>query len=413
MPWSVSNPPNVAQNWTQSEKEKCVAAANAALEAGESDENAIYACIHAAGKGDKQFMEKREEKSFPAYVIKADKEQGIVDAIVAVMGNIDHGEDVIHPGAFTKTITERRGKIRVLDNHNMNSVRDVIGKCLEIHEVSKSELPEYITKNYPDANGGLFTKTQYLLDTPEGLGAFKRIESGAIDEYSIAFSIPRSKFDYSDVENNGTKTKVRNIREVKLFEYSPVILGMNSATTTISAKNEQKELSLFERYDETCEAFDEIYMDMMTYTGYCCIDVYDSYLFARPCNIETEYELYKVSYTHDDLYENFVFSNIQDWQGGNYQFVIGAKSLEEIKAGRMISSANMSKLQAAIDALTDLMNVASQDMLDNSEHNMNNDKSNLVDTDNVPVTPITYTKEQLDLLRQKHLLYLEINRNKN
>src|SRR3990172_8976046 len=56
MPWTKDNPPSVAKNWTDSEKEKCVAAANAVLEDGGSDEDAVFACISAAGKS-------KEEKS--------------------------------------------------------------------------------------------------------------------------------------------------------------------------------------------------------------------------------------------------------------------------------------------------------------------------------------------------------------
>lgn len=51
MPWTVDDPPTVAKNWTAEEQKKCVAAANAVLKEGGTDEEAIYACIHAAGKG--------------------------------------------------------------------------------------------------------------------------------------------------------------------------------------------------------------------------------------------------------------------------------------------------------------------------------------------------------------------------
>ena len=50
MPWSTDKPPAVAANWTDEEKTKCVAAANAALESGKTDEEAIQACIGAAGR---------------------------------------------------------------------------------------------------------------------------------------------------------------------------------------------------------------------------------------------------------------------------------------------------------------------------------------------------------------------------
>ncbi len=50
MPWTTQNPPNCAKNWTESEKHKCITAANSVLASGGSDADAIYACIHAAGK---------------------------------------------------------------------------------------------------------------------------------------------------------------------------------------------------------------------------------------------------------------------------------------------------------------------------------------------------------------------------
>lgn len=53
MPWTKDKPPSVAKNWTDDEKDKCVTAANAALDDGGDDEAAIFACIAAAGKGTK------------------------------------------------------------------------------------------------------------------------------------------------------------------------------------------------------------------------------------------------------------------------------------------------------------------------------------------------------------------------
>jgi len=56
MPWTVKDPPPPAKNWTDEEKEKCVKAANAVLRDGGSDEEAVYACIHAAGKSEKKSL---------------------------------------------------------------------------------------------------------------------------------------------------------------------------------------------------------------------------------------------------------------------------------------------------------------------------------------------------------------------
>lgn len=52
MPWTLHNPPAVAKNWSEDEQRKCVAAANAVLESAGSDEEAIFACISAAGRSE-------------------------------------------------------------------------------------------------------------------------------------------------------------------------------------------------------------------------------------------------------------------------------------------------------------------------------------------------------------------------
>jgi len=50
MPWSMNNPPPPAKNWSDEEKRKCIQAANAVLRENGSEEDAIFACINAAGR---------------------------------------------------------------------------------------------------------------------------------------------------------------------------------------------------------------------------------------------------------------------------------------------------------------------------------------------------------------------------
>lgn len=52
MPWTISDPPSPAKNWDADSKRKCVEAANAVLEEDGSEEDAIFACIRAAGKSE-------------------------------------------------------------------------------------------------------------------------------------------------------------------------------------------------------------------------------------------------------------------------------------------------------------------------------------------------------------------------
>jgi HK97 family phage prohead protease len=175
-----------------------------------------------------------EYKRQPVFVTKVDEAQGIVEAIVSVTGVCDHGDDIIQSGAYAKTIVERGRKVRVLDAHNSWSIFDVIGKVLALREVGRDELPAEVLEQYPEATGGLWTQTQYLLDTPEGKGAFERIRAEAIDEYSIGFNAMQYEIRKLTA-GQGEKT-VRLIKEVRLWEYSPVLWGMNPATATVSAK---------------------------------------------------------------------------------------------------------------------------------------------------------------------------------
>mgnify|MGYP001106203695 CR=1 FL=1 len=57
MPWTTKNPPPPAKNWTEEEKRKCVKVANAVLRDGGSEQDAIFACIHAAGRSKKNISE--------------------------------------------------------------------------------------------------------------------------------------------------------------------------------------------------------------------------------------------------------------------------------------------------------------------------------------------------------------------
>ena len=65
-----------------------------------------------------------EFKSVPTCfweVKKEDEDKGIVEHLISLFGVLDLGGDVCHPGAFTKTLQERAGQIRVLDMHRRAS----------------------------------------------------------------------------------------------------------------------------------------------------------------------------------------------------------------------------------------------------------------------------------------------------
>lgn len=176
-----------------------------------------------------------EHKEFTAFEVKIDEAQGVVDAIFAVMGNIDQGGDILHPGSLSKTLVERGAKIRLLDQHKTDSIARILGKPLELRELTRNELPSAMLQAYPDATGGAWGRFKFFMDTPEGKGAFIRLKEGGLDEWSIGYDA--LDHDYSKVRDaKGQEKMVRNLRTVKLYEVSPVLWGMNAATETLSAK---------------------------------------------------------------------------------------------------------------------------------------------------------------------------------
>jgi len=126
----------------------------------------------------------------------------------AATWDLDQVGDVIHPGAFKKTIGERMIAVKVMRNHTT-----LIGKPVEMFEDSK----------------GLAT-VAYISDTESGEETLKLARDGVLTEQSIQFNIPQSK---SNIDGGG----IRHIHEVKLYEFGPVDFPANSAAKILSVKS--------------------------------------------------------------------------------------------------------------------------------------------------------------------------------
>jgi len=178
----------------------------------------------------------REYKRRPAFVTKADENEGIVEAIFAVMGVVDEGLDRIHNGAFAKTFVERGHKVRLLDSHNAHSVLNSLGKVMALKEIGEGDLPIDLVKAYPDATGGAWAQLKFNLNTANGHDAFQHIRAGDVDEWSFAYDATNK--DFEDIEGpDGATQQIRNLKELRLYEVSPTVFGMNPATTTVGAKS--------------------------------------------------------------------------------------------------------------------------------------------------------------------------------
>lgn len=160
---------------------------------------------------------KREIKSLTATVSAGD--EGIIEAVVSVFGNLDSYNERVMPGAFTKSIaTSLPTGVLAHDWENP------VATTLYVEELSAGDprLPEAIK-----GNGGLFIRGQFFEDIPSSWETYLKIKRGLFREFSIGY----------EVVLDGYKDGVRELHEVKLHEWSPVLVGANPATSLLAVKS--------------------------------------------------------------------------------------------------------------------------------------------------------------------------------
>jgi len=315
----------------------------------------------------------REKKELvsPAFATKiVDAEKGIVEAIINVYGILDLGDDVSVYGMCAKTISERGRDFRVLNSHSTRSALDAVGVCLAARELRRDELPPEVLAKFPEATGGLWTQTQYLMETPEGKGVFQRIRAGAIKEYSIGYQA--IQVEYKKIEWRGEIVGARFLKEIALVEYSPVVFGMNQATLTTGVKA-----------DEPAEPEDKD-ITMTTSKGMGaqpqpCMGDYLSAKMRAACNQEADYSLMCGSLTavEHKAVSDALHAGIEAFTKALPETVAAAPRVSsgfgwfsaddpdgkaklaklQAKAGRMLSGGNTAIIQSVIDGIESQLEV--------------------------------------------------------
>lgn len=126
----------------------------------------------------------------------------------AATWDADSVGDIILQGAFKKTLSERADRVKLLWEHS-----SPIGKPTLMRE----------------DDVGLYTEA-LVSKTRLGDEALELMRDGVIDQMSIGYSVPESK-SFKDAEG------IRNIQEIKLFEFSPVTFPANEKAFILSVKS--------------------------------------------------------------------------------------------------------------------------------------------------------------------------------
>lgn len=145
-------------------------------------------------------------------------EEGVFEGYAAVFGNIDDGNDIIEPGAFTETIKDNFDRIKILKQHGENSTIP-IGKPLELYEDEH----------------GLFIKGK-IIDTTDGMDMRKLLKADVVNEMSIGYDAVEV-----DEENVGGII-VRHLTKIVLWEVSLVAWAMNPEAVVTGVKSRPNKL---------------------------------------------------------------------------------------------------------------------------------------------------------------------------
>lgn len=140
--------------------------------------------------------------------IKEITEQGRFTGYASTFGNTDLGGDVIAPGAFSKTIAEKKDH-PVLWGHNP---REVIG----------------VNESYTEDAKGLKVEGQLIMDVQRAREAYALMKAKAVRGLSIGFD--------TIVQEYNKETDVRTLKEVKLWEYSLTPFPMNPQAQVTGVK---------------------------------------------------------------------------------------------------------------------------------------------------------------------------------
>jgi len=146
-------------------------------------------------------------------------DDGIIEAFVSVFGNVDAYGEIIDYGAFKDSLAEKLPK--GVWSHDW---REPIAATLEAKEVPAGDpmLPESI-KNF----GGLYIKGKLVLAVQKAAEALELIKEKVIDEFSIGY-MDEETYDAEDG---------RHLKKLRLFEWSPVLVGANPMTEVVSVKS--------------------------------------------------------------------------------------------------------------------------------------------------------------------------------
>lgn len=153
--------------------------------------------------------------------------EGQFTALVSVFGNEDSAGDVVIPGAFTQTLADWRAKgdpIPVIWSHNWGDPFSHIGIV-----VSAMETPDglEVTGQIEDVD-----------TNPTAAQVYRLLKGRRVTQFSFAYDVEEGAW-VEGQDDDGRWYGYYELRELKLYEVGPCLVGCNQATELLAAKADE------------------------------------------------------------------------------------------------------------------------------------------------------------------------------
>ena len=146
------------------------------------------------------------------------EDNGTVSAVFSVFNEIDSDNDVVLPNSIKSGYGDKG--VAMVWGHDW---KNIIGKGQIIQDDEKA-----------------IFKGQFNLNTTAGKEAYETVKAmGDLQQWSFGFEVKDSEMGIFKKEN-GEEKEVRYLKDLKVWEVSPVMVGANQNTYTVAVK-EQKE----------------------------------------------------------------------------------------------------------------------------------------------------------------------------
>ena len=173
-------------------------------------------------------MDNKEIKSFELSIKEEGDDKGQVEAVFSVFNNVDSDGDVVVPGAVKSGFKDTQ--VPMVFAHKWDQP---IGKGSIVQDDDKAVF-----------------KGSFFMETEAGKEAYNLVKSmGDLQQWSFGFRVDDSEVaPFKKSDEPGDEYDVRYLKELTVYEVSPVLVGANQETYTLAIKSGED--TIYEKTEE-------------------------------------------------------------------------------------------------------------------------------------------------------------------